>query len=263
MSDQESLTFLLHSPELNISRCQSSVFRPCAFCHKQGQFTRRCGNCIQEYYCSGGCQRKHWRKEHRLVCQFIKLSVKREDADDDSDDDDVGDQPPPLVPGDLVNRHLQLQAPKQSLNSQSKSPVASIPHRLPMLGRAAATAAGDTVSFAATHRTFSGARQQPPQYEKRRIGGSSAVGCKQVQPQSLSLHGPTRGLRPPQSQLNLPLLLCNVGPVKSKRVAPLMHAGAGPMPPLAKLQHAGTAWKIHTAMLARGQGPHQSNQRHF
>jgi tetratricopeptide (TPR) repeat protein len=39
-------------------------------CHKTG--TSTCSSCLQEFYCSGECQKKDW-KGHKVLCKLIKL----------------------------------------------------------------------------------------------------------------------------------------------------------------------------------------------
>ena len=45
----------------------------CASCQRLFTSKRsRCGGCEKVAYCDSKCQRKHWKKEHKNVCKFLK-----------------------------------------------------------------------------------------------------------------------------------------------------------------------------------------------
>ncbi|KAJ1305832.1 hypothetical protein OPQ81_010558 [Rhizoctonia solani] len=44
------------------------VYR-CSLCGNPSASLRRCGRCRSARYCDGSCQRKHWKKGHKLTCQ--------------------------------------------------------------------------------------------------------------------------------------------------------------------------------------------------
>ena len=94
-----NLVYLRKPPlEMSVSRCAASEKTKCANCESCSQLTRRCGNCLVTYYCTGSCQRQHWQNDHRNMCDFIKMQFEREEVDDFSDDDEDGDAPPLLPP---------------------------------------------------------------------------------------------------------------------------------------------------------------------
>lgn len=91
---------LVYRPEINISASQQLSNTPqyCSCCKQYGNWTRRCGNCLSTYYCSGKCQRNHWRLEHKLMCSHLKKYLIQNRDEEDSDDDNEGDAPPRTPP---------------------------------------------------------------------------------------------------------------------------------------------------------------------
>ena len=46
--EAEELSYLLHHPEINLSRFQARGNHECSNCRNTGQWTRRCGNCQEK-----------------------------------------------------------------------------------------------------------------------------------------------------------------------------------------------------------------------
>ena len=90
---------LPHDDSLTIERFQASRKTSCAYCGKRGLLTRRCGQCRKQFYCTNGCAKFHWRREHGEVCSFLRDPMRleyprRTNDESDSDDDEDGDLPP-------------------------------------------------------------------------------------------------------------------------------------------------------------------------
>jgi len=238
-----TLTYLLHQPEMNISRCQATAVQACALCGKEGQWTRRCGNCLQEYYCSGGCQRRHWRKDHRNFCQFIKLQVSSGNGIDDvSDDDEEGDAPPSLPPDTpaprLSTTHLpNIVSPVRTTNWTPS-------------GHAVAASRSRGSEHTAMHARPNGNFKQTPQRANEvSISRSSS---KAHDRRTRNAHTFTDE-PPKKDNLNLPLLMRSHGlPSVTWEKPPKPLRSTRQMPPLFALQHAGTSRRIHNSMVSQG-----------
>jgi len=245
-----TLTYLLHQPEMNISRCQATAVQACALCSKEGQWTRRCGNCLHEYYCSGGCQRRHWRKDHRNFCQFIKLQVSSESGIDDvSDDDEEGDAPPSLPPDTpaprLSTTHLpNIVSPVRTTNWTPSGHAVAAASRS-RGGEYAPSHVQPSGSFKKTpHRANAApiSRSSSKAHDRRRTHNAHTSTYAQASPDP-----------PKKDELNLPLLMRSHGlpsVVWEKPPKPLR--AARQMPPLFALQHASTSRRIHNSMVSQG-----------
>lgn len=98
LSRLSSYLLQCHQPEMNISRCEQAGSEHCSFCKKYGIWERRCGNCLSCFYCSGNCQRNHWKQEHKLMCRHIKQYLKKDDEDSDTEGDTPPITPPTFKP---------------------------------------------------------------------------------------------------------------------------------------------------------------------
>ena len=228
-----------------------------------------------QFYCTGSCQRRHWRKEHRLTCQYIKLLVERNPDDDFSDDDEVGDAPPQLPNVQPNNRRTAgfgsvsgSMATATPWGANNDRPMGLHPalmattdyqyctERVSQLPAAkGATGWGDAGIEVTVRRVGHGRRHQPGRQPRTLRPDMAAARQSQA---GLSLSSSSSSSSP---GLNLPLLLGH-RPPPTRTLAPVrVLQGRGPaVVPLAKLQHAGTALKIHAAMVARGYQPHGVQQ---
>ncbi|KAG8689791.1 hypothetical protein FRC09_012256 [Ceratobasidium sp. 395] len=48
---------------------QDAFLYRCSLCGNPSASLKRCGRCKQARYCDDNCQRKHWKKGHKLVCK--------------------------------------------------------------------------------------------------------------------------------------------------------------------------------------------------
>ena len=47
----------------------------CECCGKEGA-AKRCSRCMESFYCSIACQRKHWKAGHRTKCVKVDEATK-------------------------------------------------------------------------------------------------------------------------------------------------------------------------------------------
>ena len=65
---------------------KTSIPRVCRACEKTA-VSHKCGRCVNVYYCSRKCQKKHWKDTHRAECRlFTDLEEKNESGKEEKSD---------------------------------------------------------------------------------------------------------------------------------------------------------------------------------
>ncbi len=60
----------------------------CFSCQEESDSLLLCASCQQAKYCSKECQKKHWKKQHKMECEEASIELPRII----SQEEDVGDE---------------------------------------------------------------------------------------------------------------------------------------------------------------------------